>query len=162
VKSIFKYIPECQTNFVYSTSSPTALNDVMGVEGRIVRADKSVIIAGHLKYGGSRHVASAILEITKKFPSIRSGVNIKYDDKTIQKAISKGLKVSSYDRKQEPEEIKEKEGRTISWGIKTVITNSDTSPDIIFHKGGFGKEAMILIFGKNPTDVLRKILKIIR
>jgi hydroxymethylpyrimidine/phosphomethylpyrimidine kinase len=162
VKSIFEYIPECQTNFVYATSNPTELNDVIGLEGRIVRAGKSVIIAGHLKYGGSRHVASAILEITKKFPAIRSGVNIKYDNKTIRKAISKGLKVSYYDRKKEPDEIREKESSTISWGIKTAITNLETPPDIIFHKGSFGKEAMILIFGKNPTEVLRKILKITR
>ncbi len=162
IKSIFEYIPECQTNFVYSISGPMTLKDVMGLEGRIVRTGKFVTVAGHLKYGGSKHVASAVLEMTRKFPSMRSGVNIRYDDKTIKKAISKGLKVSSYDRKNEPEKIREKEGSTISWGIKIVITNSKTPPDIVFHKGGFGKEAMILIFGKNPTEVLRKILKIIR
>ena len=162
IESIYEYIPECQTNFVYSTSNPTTLKDVIGLEGRIVRTGKFVTIAGHLKYGGSKHVASAVLEMTRKFPSMRSSLNIKYDDKIIKKAISKGLKVSSYDRKKEPREISEKEGSTISWGIKAATTNLKTPPDIVFHKGGFGKEAMILIFGKNPTDVLRKILKIVR
>ena len=162
IKSIFEYIPECQTNFVYSTSNPNSLNDIIGLEGRIVRTGKFVTIAGSLKYGGSRHVASAVLEITKKFPSIRSGLNLKYDKKTIKNAISKGLKVSSYDREEEPSEIQDKEGNTISWGIKRALTNSKTPPDIIFHKGGFGKEAMILVFGKNPTEVLRKTLKIVR
>jgi len=162
IESIYEYIPECQTNFVYSISNPTVLKDVMGLEGRIVRTGKFATVAGHLKYGGSKHVASAVLEMTRKFPSVRSGLNVKYDDKTIKKAISKGLKVSSYDRKKEPQEIREKEGSTTSWGIKAAITSLKTPPDIIFHKGDFGKEAMILIFGKNPTEVLRKISKIIR
>lgn len=162
IESIYEYIPECQTNFVYSISNPIVLKDVMGLEGRIVRTGKFATVAGYLKYGGSKHVASAVLEMTRKFPSVRSGLNVKYDDKTIKKAISKGLKVSSYDRKKEPQEIREKEGSTTSWGIKAAITSLKTPPDIIFHKGDFGKEAMILIFGKNPAEVLRKILKIIR
>ena len=162
IESIYEYIPECQTNFVYSVSNPTVLKDIIGLEGRIVRTGKFVTIAGHLKYGGSKHVASAVLEMTRKFPSVRSGLNLKYDEKTIKKAISKGLKVSSYDRDKEPKVIQEKDGSTISWGTKLAIASLKSSPDIIFHKGGFGKEAMIIIFGKNPTDVLRKILKITR
>jgi hydroxymethylpyrimidine/phosphomethylpyrimidine kinase len=162
IDSIYEYIPECQTNFVYSTSNPTTLKDVIGLEGRIVRTGKFVTIAGNLKYGGSKHIASAVLEMTRKFPSMRSSLNIKYDEKIIKKAVFKGMKVSSYDRKDEPHEIREKDGSTISWGIKAAITNLKTPPDIVFHKGGFGKEAMILIFGKNPIDVLRKILKIVR
>ena len=162
IESIYQYIPECQTNFVYSTSNPTALKNIIGLEGRIVRTGKFVTVAGNLKYGGSKHVASAVLEMTRKFPSVRSGLNLKYDEKIIKKAISKGLKVSSYDRVEEPHEIQEKEGGTISWGTKMVIASLKTPPDIVFHKGGFGKEAMILIFGKNPTEVLRKIMKIVR
>ena len=162
IKSINEYIPECQTNFVYSISNPTTLKDVLGLEGRIVRTGKLVTVAGHLKYGGSKHIASAVLEMARKFPSIRSSLNIKYDEKIIKKAVFKGLKVSSYDRSEEPLKIREKEGNTMSWGIKASITNLKTPPDIVFHRGGFGKEAMILIFGKNPADVLRKISKISR
>jgi hydroxymethylpyrimidine/phosphomethylpyrimidine kinase len=32
---------------------------------------------------------------------------------------------------------------------------------VIFHKGSFGKEPMIIVFGENPSYVLKKILKII-
>lgn len=162
INSIGKYIPECQTNFVYATSKPSSLEDIMGLEGRIVRTGTFGTVAGHLRYGGSKHVASAVLEITKKFPHIRSGINLRYDDNTIKKAISKGLKVSSYDRRSEPLENKKRGGSTVPWGIRATITSLRISPDIIFHKGDFGKEPMILIFGKNPEDVLRKILKILR
>src|SRR5579872_801545 len=162
IDSIDEHIPECQTNFVYSTLDPLSLKDIMGLEGRIVKTGKFGTVAGHLKYGGSKHVASAVLEVAKKFPSIRSGVNLKYDTSTIKKAITKGLKVSSYDRKKEPEENKMKDGSTVPWGIKVAIAKLETPPDVIFHKGDFGKEPMILIFGKDPEDVLRKILKLVK
>lgn len=162
INSIYEHIPECQTNFVYSTLDPLSLKDVMGLEGRIVRTGKFGTVAGNLRYGGSKHVASAVLEVARKFPTIRSGVNLKYDSSTIKKAISKGLKVSSYDRKKEPLENKKRDGSTIPWGIRTAITSLKIPPDIIFHKGDFGKEPMILVFGKDPEDVLRKILKIVQ
>jgi len=71
------------------------------------------------------------------------------------------LIISSYDREKEPQRVKKIEGSTVSWGVREAILNLKTPPDIVFHKGDFGKEAMILIFGKTPTEVLRKISMII-
>jgi hydroxymethylpyrimidine/phosphomethylpyrimidine kinase len=70
------------------------------------------------------------------------------------------LIVFSYDRSQESKNVKVKNS-TIEWGIKNVIKNSKKVPDIIYHKGDFGKEPMIIVFGDNPNNVLKKILKII-
>jgi hydroxymethylpyrimidine/phosphomethylpyrimidine kinase len=69
------------------------------------------------------------------------------------------LIVSSYNRTNEPNNIKN-EGSTIGWGIKNAIKNLQTPPDIIFHKGDFGKEPMIIIFGDTPKSILNKLLKI--
>lgn len=161
IKYIYQFIPECQTNFVFSKPQPKSLNDILGISGRIVKAGKDVILAGNLKYGGSRHVASAILEITKKFPNTRSAFNIKYDKELIKKAISKKLSVSHYDRAAESLKTKAKEGHTISWGISDAIKHITQPPDLIFHKGGLGKEPMILIFGTTPKQALATIAKII-
>jgi len=70
------------------------------------------------------------------------------------------LLVSSYDRNQEPKFIKSKNS-TIEWGINNAIKNSTKVLDIIYHKGDFGKEPMIIVFGETPNKVLKKILKII-
>jgi len=105
-------------------------------------------------------VGSAVLEITKKFPAIRSCINIKYDKEFIKEAISKKLLVSHYERKSEPSKTKTKEGNTISWGIRSAIKSSKPV-DIIFHKGELGKEPMIMIFGTTPNAVLGKLAKII-
>lgn len=162
INDVYKYIPECQTNFVYSKPRPTSTIDILGLEGRIVKTGRSVAAVGDLKYGGSMHVASAVLEITRKFPSVRSALNIRYDEKTIEKVIAKRFRVSYYDRRLESYKEKKKEGATISWGIRAAIREAKTPPDVIYHKGDIGKEPMILIFGKTPNKVLAKLVRILR
>ena len=161
ISKVHTLIPECQTNFVYSKKNPVSKNDILGIEGRIVKAGSSVVMAGNLKYGGSKHVATAVLEASKKFPKIRSSLNVKYEQKIIQKAKKNGLIVLSYNRDEEPDSSTHKENTTISWGIKNAIKNSKKPPDLIFHKGDLGKEPMILIFAQTPDEVLKKIKKIL-
>ena len=160
LKNISKYIPEVQTNFVFARKNAKSLNDVLGVSGRIVKVENGAVVVGSLKYGGSKHVGSAVLEMIKKFPAIRSCINIKYDKEFIKNAISKKLEVSHYERRVEPAKTRNKEGNTISWGIKNAIKSSKPV-DLIFHKGDLGKEPMIMIFGTNPNTVLDKLIKII-
>jgi len=160
IKNIYKNIPECQTNFVYSKQRPKSTKDVLGISGRIVKAGKHAVVAGNLTYGGSKHVATALLTMNKKFPQICSAINIKYQNLTISKIKKSKLTVSSYDRNQEPKNVKFK-GSTIKWGIKNAIKNSKKASDVVFHKGSFGKEPMIIVFGETPSNVLKKILKII-
>ena len=64
----------------------------------------------------------------------------------------------NYDRGKEPKKSKQREGSSIKWGINHVVKSK--SPDLIYHKGDVGKEPMILIFGENPNDVIKKISKI--
>jgi hydroxymethylpyrimidine/phosphomethylpyrimidine kinase len=161
IKGIYKNIPECQTNFVFSKQKPKSTKDVLGISGRIVRTGKNVIMAGELKYGGSKHVATALLSMNKKYPQICSAINLKYQSVTISKIKKSKLIVSSYDRSQEPKDVKVK-GSTIRWGINHAIKNSKKIPDVIYHKGDFGKEPMIIVFGETPEKVLKKILKITR
>ena len=160
IKNIYKNIPECQTNFVYSKQKPKSTKDVLGVSGRIVKAGRQVIVAGDLMYGGSKHVATALLTINKKFPQICSAINVKYQKQTMLKIKKSKLLVYNYDRSKEPKNIKSKYS-TIEWGIKNAIKNSKKLPDVIYHNGDFGKEPMIIVFGENPKKVLEKILKII-
>jgi hydroxymethylpyrimidine/phosphomethylpyrimidine kinase len=82
-------------------------------------------------------------------------MNIRFDRKLVNNAKKKFI-VSFYNRQEEPPEIKAKEGATVPWGIETAIKRIGKVPDIIYHEGDVGKEPMILIFGKNPKEVLEK------
>ena len=159
IENISKEIPECQTNFVFSKKSPKSISDILGISGRLVKSGNIVIKAGTLEYGGSKHVATAVLEVNKKFKNIRSGINLKFSNDRILKLEKNGLVVKSYDRLKEPKKIKHREGSSIQWGITKVLSKSKIPPDVIYHKGDMGKEPMILIFGENPQSVIQKISK---
>jgi len=159
IKNIYKNIPECQTNFVYSKPNPKSTKDILGLSGRIVKAGNEVIVAGNLTYGGSKHVATALLVLNKKFPEIYSAINLKYQSSTISKIKKSRFTISSYDRTLEPNDVKN-QGSTVAWGIKNAIKKLKTPPDVIFHKGGLGKEPMIIVFGETPKNTMKKVLKI--
>jgi hydroxymethylpyrimidine/phosphomethylpyrimidine kinase len=150
-------IPEVQTNFVFARQDAKSIDEIMGVSGRIVKAGKNAIVAGELEYGGSRHVGSAVLTIQKKFPHLRSAVNIKFDESFIKKMQKAKYKILSYDRTRESKNTRLKENSTISWGIQSAAKNSSAPPDAVYHRGDVGKEPMIILFGKNPEDVLAKV-----
>jgi len=161
IKNIFENIPECQTNFVFSKHKPKSIKEILGISGRIVKAGKEVIVAGELEYGGSKHVATALLAVNKKYFKIQSAINLKFRESTILKIKKMKWNTYDYDRSQEPKNIK-KNGSTIEWGIKNAIKNSKKAPDVIFHKGDFGKEPMIILFGETPEAVIKKIQKLFK
>jgi len=158
IRNVSDLIPECQTNFVFSKIKPKKIENILGISGRLVRAGNNVIQAGNLVFGGSQHVATAVIEVSKKFPEIRSAINIKYDRKIITKAKKRKMSVLSYDRKKESEKSKLKENSSISWGISRCLKSE--MPDIVYHKGDLGKESMIIVFGTTPEEVVRKIKQI--
>ena len=160
IKKISSHIPECQTNFVFSKKNPKSIKDILGISGRIVKTGDNVFKAGNLEYGGSKHVAKAILTMNRKFSQIRSGLNLQFQKETISKLEKNGFVVKNYDRTKEPEIIKKKEGASIEWGVNKAIQNSKVPPDAIFHRGDFGKEPMIIIFGLTPNSVIEKISKV--
>ncbi|MBI2643000.1 MAG: bifunctional hydroxymethylpyrimidine kinase/phosphomethylpyrimidine kinase [Nitrosarchaeum sp.] len=160
IRNIYKDIPECQTNFVFSKKNPKSIKDILGVSGRIVKTGNTVTVAGDLSYGGSKHVAMALITMNKKFPDVRSAINLRYNKETISKLRKERLHISSYDRNTEPKNVKTKEGSSIEWGIKYAIKNLKEPPDVIYHKGDFGKEPMIIIFAKTPALIIEKISKL--
>ena len=160
IKDIYKKIPECQTNFVFSKTNPKSIKDVLGISGRIVKTGNNVRRVGDLAYGGSKHVATALITMNKKYPEIRSAINLKYNEETISKLRKIKLVISRYNRSTEPEKIKTKEGSSIEWGIKSAIKKLEKPPDVIYHKGDFGKEPMIIIFAKTPALIIEKVSKL--
>ena len=159
MKNFADLIPETQSNLVYAIPNARRIEDVAGVNGRIVKAgDKSVPTSG-IKFGASKHVASSILEYMKINQIIRSALNIK-NDKNILNTCKKLFTVSFYERNFEPRKIKETEGSSISWGIKMALLKNPDA-DIIYHSGDVGKEPMIIIFGQGPQDVVDKVKKIL-
>jgi len=159
LKNFEKLIPETQSNIAYAIPYAKKIEDVAGVNGRIVKVgDRSIPTSG-IKFGASRHVASSILEYMKINQLVRSALNIKNDKKILDKC-NRLFRVTHFERKLEPKTIKNKEGKSISWGVSQALSKNPDA-DIIYHTGDVGKESMIIIFGQNPQEVVDKVKKIL-
>ncbi|MDI6917936.1 MAG: bifunctional hydroxymethylpyrimidine kinase/phosphomethylpyrimidine kinase [Thermoplasmatales archaeon] len=145
------FVPEVGINMAYALPGAKGFDDVCGIDGRIVKIGEKVKRMGDVDFGKSRHVARIVLTAMKFEPGMRCAMNIRYLESIVKKAERKKLKAGFFDRKHEPKDVS-----TMEWGTKTVIQKLGCVPDIIYDKGGFGKEAMIRIIGKKPDDVTEK------
>lgn len=153
-------IPECQTNVAMAIPEPKSVQDVAAIPGRIVNAMGRVKASGCPKFGASRHLASTLLIVSEFTPLVRAAVNIRFDEKVLEAARRLGYSYSEYDRSKEPLEVKAAEGETTKWGAKEAIKRYGSVPDMIFHRGDLGKEAMIIVLGRDAVEAVNKALKL--
>ena len=163
IPGIGRHIPECQTNIAYAPPgrAPASPGDVLGLDGRIVSTmSGGAIVPGRAARGASRHVASALVEASRRFPSLRAAANIRYDPRTVDAARSLGMAVSSYDRAGEPAATRRSEGSSVRWGVRSALRGARRRGDAVYHTGDLGKEPMIVVFGTGPRDVVSKVARI--
>jgi len=155
-------IPEVHSNLGYALPFAENSEDVAAFPGRITKLHNSIATLSTPEFSSSRHIASIILTLMKHDPNFRSVMNIRFSEKIIQTCEGVGLKVRSFDRADEPLRIKSQEGSSLEWGTQEVLKKQNEIPDIIFDRGDVGKEPMVRVIGKNPGEVVRKVLKIKR
>jgi len=160
LSGFYRLIPETQTNFAYALPDAADTSEVAGVRGRIVKIGNAAVPASYIEFGASRHMASAIIGYMRVNPSVRSVINIRFNDELV-KICKKLFSASSYDRSKEPGGIKKKEGSSVSWGTMQALSRNPKA-DVIYHRGDIGKEPMITIFGRNPDEVAAKIKAILK
>lgn len=150
-------IPEVGTNIAMAPKNAEKTGDVVGLSGRITKISGEPHLTGIAVPGGSEHVANIILTAMKHIPQIRAGMNIRYSPEIVEEFRESGLDVVGFDREREPEGVK-----TMEWGTEQAIEKAGGVPDVIFDKGGIGKEAMIRVLGKTPSEVIEKVLEIVK
>jgi hydroxymethylpyrimidine/phosphomethylpyrimidine kinase len=153
-------VPEVQSNLGYALPFAETHQDVAAFPGRLVRLGKRIASLSGPAFGASRHIATIILTTMRHDPDFRSAMNIRFSDKLIQQCKSLGWKVCSFDRGDEPETVKQQEGSSLEWGTERVLSNETRIPDIIFDRGDVGKEPMIRVLGRDPEEVVEKVLKL--
>jgi hydroxymethylpyrimidine/phosphomethylpyrimidine kinase len=150
-------IPEVSSNLAYAKHDAKDDAQVAGFPGRIIRLGNKAHVIAEPEFGASSHMAHVVLAATYYDPSCRSAMNIKYSEDVISACKKANLKIGSFERKDEPKNTKSKEGMSLQWGVRAVMKKMKITPDIIFDKGGWGKEPMVRVLGKNPMEVVKKI-----
>ncbi len=147
-------IPEVGSNLCYSLPCPRSIKDVAGFPTRIHSFKGRITAFSPPEFGGSSHVARALITAAKFNGDIRSAMNIRFDEAYIENAKEKGYRISFVDRRYEPVD---KEGRSMEWITKRAFEEY-SELDVVYDVGGLGKEAMIRVFGRDPFDVVEKVI----
>ena len=148
-------IPEVRSNLVMARKDASSIDDVVGVPGRITTVKGRPRAFMKPEFGASSHMARLILEVMKHDPKRRSAINLRYNQDIIEICEKLGLKVSFYNRMEEPEDMRSQEGHTVSWGVEQAIKRLGEVPDIIYHTGDWGKEPIIALIGIDAVEVAK-------
>ncbi|AWR96459.1 phosphomethylpyrimidine kinase [Acidianus sulfidivorans JP7] len=156
-------IPEIRTNFGYALPNAKNENDVAAIPGRLTVAFKKVIYCLPPAFGASDHIARVILTAMKYDKDIRSAIDLKYYEKIVN-MLNKidPNNIYIFNRKSEPEESRKKEGHTMNYMIDLAFNKLGKIPTFVVDLGDYGKEPTIFVLGKDPMEVAKISLELLR
>jgi hydroxymethylpyrimidine/phosphomethylpyrimidine kinase len=152
--------PEVGMNVAEAIPYAASVDDVVGVPGRLRNCSGRLKAAEAPEFGGSSHLARYLLKLRELGGSFSAAINIRYSEEVLRLLEKKGLVVSGYDRRAEPPEVKEREGATIPWGVEEAVKKAGKIPDVIYHLGDWGKEPMIVIFGRSAKELAELVVEL--
>lgn len=153
-------VPEIQSNFGYALSGASSAAEVAAVPGRIIRVGENVETLHDPAFGASSHVAKVILAVMRFDGRYRSAMNIRFSEEILRTLKTLRFDVASFDRAEEPQDVKLREGSSLEWGTTDALSRHEGIPDAVFDRGGDGKEPIVRILGRNPAEVADKVLKV--
>ena len=157
---IGQLIPEVQTNIGLALRNAKNHGDVLAIPGRIIKNGDDIFTGAEPEFGGSRHVANIVLTTMRWDPEKRAVMNIKYTDALLKICHRLRFKIASFDRADEPRNIRVREGSSLEWGTQNALTQYGSVPDIIYDLGGIRKEEMIRVIAEDMESLTKKILAI--
>ncbi len=153
-----RLIPETQTNLAMAALYPENHEDVAAIPGRIIRWGDSFRILAEPAFGASRSMASMVLAAMRLDPSIRAAMNIQYSEENYKACLAAGFAMVEFTW---PVPGDGKEYPKLADILSGYVSEKGKSPDIVFNRGGWGKEAHIEFFGNDAVDIANKIKKVL-
>lgn len=150
-------LPEVGTNVVMVPAGARDPSGVVGLSGRIVKVEGRPHLTGFPRPGGSEHVARLVFTASSLDPSLRAGLNLRFSPQLVRACRRLGLEVGEFRREEEP-----RGRRTMEWAVKYVAGKKGRVPRVIVDRGGKGKEAMVRLLGRTPTEVAELALRLAR
>ncbi|NCN64803.1 MAG: bifunctional hydroxymethylpyrimidine kinase/phosphomethylpyrimidine kinase [Candidatus Altiarchaeum hamiconexum] len=154
--------PEVGINIAQITNFSGDISDIAEFSGRIFydEPDKKLKAIGDVRFGLNKHLARALFAYIKCSENhYGAAINVKFSRKNLEKFKNMDFEISDFDRNDEPKENKLREGKTMEFGIENALIKNPKA-ELIYDRGGFGKEAMIRVFGRDAIGVAKKILNI--
>lgn len=163
-KEFSSLMPEVRVNIVYALPDAKTRMDVAAIDGRITVVKGYPKACGDVIFGASDHMARLIIEVRKCDKLIRAGINFKYTpeirDKVKEFCEENKLSFGNIDRKNEPEEVIEKDQQSMPWKIEYLMKTYGKIPTVFYESEGWGKEPLFVIVAKDPIEVVNLAIKI--
>lgn len=153
-------IPEVRSNLGYALPGAQDHLEVAAIPGRITEVGQRIVAFKDPAFGASRHIARVILSAMRHDPRMRSAMNIRLGQDVLEACVKAGLRLAKFHRREEPKEVKEREGSTLEWGTDRAISALGEVPDAVYDEGDVGKEPMIRVLGQGPLEVVKKVIAI--
>ncbi|MBU1742928.1 MAG: bifunctional hydroxymethylpyrimidine kinase/phosphomethylpyrimidine kinase, partial [Proteobacteria bacterium] len=157
-----RLIPEVRSNLAWALPEAAGYEDVVAVPGRITNLGDDLVWLAPPVPGASRHIARVVLAAMASFPEWRSAMNVRFGPEIIAACRDLGYEVREFSRADEPREVKAREGGTLEWGTRAALEGAAAPPDIVFDLGDVGKEPMVRVLGRDPSEVVDKVIAIHR
>jgi hydroxymethylpyrimidine/phosphomethylpyrimidine kinase len=155
--NMVELIPAAQLNMGYALTEARTTEDVATFPGRVGTRHGRIYFKGTAEFGASSHVACLCLTYMKYYPYRRAAVAVRYDEVFVARARKSGFSVVSLDRGQEPDGVKDREGKSLDFLVEAALRQAAGPPDIIYDHGDVGKEPIIRLFGRDPQELLHKM-----
>ncbi len=145
-------IPEVGLNMVYARPDARGLGDVAGLNGRVVVSRGRPRACGEVEYGGSKFLASVILEAQRRSPRLRAAVVLRggEDISVALRGMGRGVV------ELPPESIGE------GCPVARFLFSGGKMADAYSHPGAFGIEPTTTILAETPDDLVATIRELLR
>lgn len=161
-KKLGKLVPEVGMNIALGLPWSEGFPDVAAFDGRIRRTKSGRLVVGCPLFGASSHMAKVLLAGKSINPDVNCVANIRYNRDSLRAIKDMGLPLAWFDRAEEPEDVKEREGSSLEWGTLRAL-QEHSSPEtvkVIADGGEAGKEPMLRLLGRDCSEILDLLLRL--
>ncbi len=141
-------IPETQSNLALATEDAKDASDVAAIPGRLIKCGNEVKTVAAPAFGSSRSLAGMVLTLMRHDPQLRAVMNIRYSEANLKACLDLGLQPVEF---VWPDPAGGGPSLSFDQILAEYRTKNGRMPDLVFNRGGWGKEAHIELFG---TDAL--------
>ncbi len=149
-------IAEVGNNIVFALPGASGPDEICSLDSRLLAKGDHVVTLGMPVFGRRSHVGRVVLAAMNHDSKMRSAMNLKYSDALISQMEELGFKVGSYSRAEQPED-----SSSMEWGTGKAISDYGAVPDVVYDQGGVGKEPMIRLLARNPSELIDKLRRAI-
>jgi len=142
-------VPQVASNMAYLYAPQPGEIAVLGLAGRLTIAGEDIATSGTPTVEGPHHTGRLVRVLHELDSSACCVLNVRFNEEAIATGRSMGLLVEGFDRAQEPQGTPS----TMEWGTRNVISRIGRAPDVLYDRGGPGKEPMLRIIGPDPVEV---------